>query len=171
MARYYYNITSTKPLTVEKNKNNHRNIRIKGVTEIVENGNKVDSDNDIKKGKIDVIINVLLTLAFIDLLLFVAVILVADIAHIATDNLSHFTSNYIAGAGLLATLYSFPRVRKFVGKMVFRFGEYGNKIYVWIFVIIISAAIAIVLHMVGLSARLANTISAMCVIITLKNMR
>lgn len=171
MARYYYSITSSKPLKEEKSVNGHKTVKIKGVTAIIENGNDIHSHNNIKDGKKDIIANILMTLALADLLLFVVLILIADFAGIGTEKLSLFTSDYIASAGLLATVYSFPRVRKFIGKKVFHFGEYGNKLYIWILVLILSVVIAAILHALGLTARLANTISTMCVIITLKNMQ
>ena len=171
MARYYYCITSAKPLKVEKDVNKHRTVRIKGVTEIIESGNNTDSYSNIKAGKRDIITNILMTFALADLILFILVLLVADFFDITIDNLSMFTSNYIASAGMLSTVYSFPRVRRFIGKKVFLWGEYGNKLYIWVSVLILSVGISAALYSLGLTDSLANTISMMCVVISLKNMQ
>lgn len=171
MARYYYGITSAKPLREEKSVNGHKTVKIKGVIAIIENGNDIHSHNNIKNGRKDIIANILFTFAIVALLLFAVLMLIADFAGIGTEKLSLFTSDYVASAGLLATMYSFPRVRKFIGEKVFYFGEYGNKLYIWIIVFILSAFIAIMLYILALTSKFANIISAVCVIFTLKNIQ
>ena len=48
MARFYYNITSSKPIKVEKDVNGHKTVKIKGVTDIIENGQDLNSYKGIQ---------------------------------------------------------------------------------------------------------------------------
>lgn len=170
MARFYYNITSSKPIKVEKDVNGHKTVKIKGVTEVRENGQDINSYKDIQYGKRDWVFNILMIAAVVDLAALVALMLFANLIDIDTEIFS-LTSDYIASAGMLATAYSFPRIRKFVGEKVFRFGKLGNKLYVTIWVLIISFIVAAILFTLGLTSKFANIISTVCLIIALKNMQ
>lgn len=170
MARYYYAITSTKRLQEEKSVNGYKTVKIKGVTKIEENGNDVHSYNNITNGRKDFVFNFLMIAAIIDLSALILLMLVADYLNIDMRLVS-LTSDYIAGAGVLATVYSFPKIRKYISEKIFLHGKLGNKLIVSFFVLAIPFFIAVMLYYIGLTSKFANILSAVCVIISLKNMQ
>ena len=170
MARYQYTIISHKRLKVERNVGEYKTIRIKGVTEIREDEENVQLHYDIRKGKKDVVFNTLLWVALFDLICLMVLMLVADFASINIP-IAVITTDCVASASLLATIYSFPRMRKFLGEKVFAFGEVGNKLCIRVLIIILSLMMGVLLHTIGITAKLANVISAVCVIVALQNMQ
>lgn len=170
MARYYYAITSTKRLQEEKSVNGYKTVKIKGVTKIEENGNDVHSYNNITNGRKDFVFNILMTAAIVDLSAMILLMLVAEYLNIDMRLVS-LTTDYIAGTGFFATVYSFPRIRKFIGEKIFLHGKLGNKLIVSFFVLAIPFFISVMLYYIGLTSKFANIISAVCIIISLKNMQ
>ena len=170
MARFYYNITSSKTIKVEKDVNGHKTVKIKGVTDIIENGQDINSYKGIQNGKKDWVFNILIIAAVIDLAALVVLMLFANLMD-TNNKIFSLTSDYVASAGMLAPAYSFPRIRKLIGEKVFRFGKLGNKLYVTIWILIISFIVAAILFALGLTSKFANIISIVCLIIALKNMQ
>jgi len=170
MASYQYKITAEKPLIEEQSTNGYKTVKIRRVTDINEEQVIVNSSNNISKDKENIILNFLMKAACVDLIILLLLMIVANLIKIETGIFA-LTSDYIASLGLLATVYSFPKIKKYIDLKVYCVGETENKYSIKIMILTVSIIVAILLYKFGVTNKFANIISFLSIVITLKNLQ
>ncbi|MBD5470134.1 MAG: hypothetical protein HDR19_03185 [Lachnospiraceae bacterium] len=171
MSKYHYIITANKRLREENKSNGTKTVTISEVTEVKENGKATYDSYSIKKGNKDTVFNCLMGCAVIDCLVMAFLIVIAKDILKLENNLYLLSSDFVAASGLLSLIYSFSKPREFIGKIFFRYGENGNKLFVSFITFFLALIIAIFLFIIGLKDRFSNLVSVFCVIISLKNLQ
>lgn len=108
--------------------------------------------------------------ACVDLIILLLLMIVANLIKIETGIFA-LTSDYIASLGLLATVYSFPKIKKYIDLKVYCVGETENKYSIKIIILTVSIIVAILLYKFGVTNKFANIISFLSIVITLKNLQ
>lgn len=171
MARYHYIITAKKRLKEETESDGTKTVKIKEVTEIVENG-KVKYDPDsIDNGQEKGIDNFLLFVAASVLLIVAILMAIARDIYGLENNIFKLTSDYVASVGILSMLLSMAPIKEFIGRKLFCFGKIGNKLCVCIMTLVVAFIIPIFLLRFGLTEKLSNSIGILCFVVTIINLK
>lgn len=159
MAKYHYIVTSKRRLKEDDEMDGTKKIIIEKVTNIEENGNEKYHFQTIAKGEeekffniVMIIVDTLLTVLFLEM------IIVKDIYNITGVLPWLSSSNWTAIAGALLALCSSEKVRGITEKLIFKFGEKGNKLLLFFVICFIAMLIAFVFSQIGITNKIANII-------------
>ena len=165
MSSWHYYIESKSRMKITAEKGPKKDIEIKDVVEFTENRHKT---NSLAKGKEDPIFDGLMIIGLIGrVILFGSIIIGNDVLKLQ-NKLYSLASDMVAISGLILTIISFNSVRVKIDKYM-RFGRIGNRIFILLFILLITIYFASPLPNFNLENKFANIIGFLCFFISLNN--
>lgn len=165
MSRYHYYIESKSRMRILSKKGYEKDIKIKDVVKLTENGHKM---NILANGKEDRVLNLLIYFAIAGLILiFILTIIGSDILGLE-NKLYNMASDMVAIIGLILTIVSFDCVKDKLDKYM-KFGYVGNRWMILLFIFLIAIYASSPLPHFELENKFANIISLLCFFISFYN--
>lgn len=168
MAKWHYTITAKTRANIVEESRTTQKVSISGATEIIENKEGLFPKYDLNCGKTSVFLNIMLMILCAGTIILVAAIVVEKDIFLNPSAEYRIASDMIATSGLFLTVISFPSIKLKLMRIL-KFGKLGNHLCLIFCSFGIPVLAAAGLFLIGISERIANLISLVCIFVSIWN--